>query len=51
MSSFRLPNGGRIDRSKPLDFSFDGKPMQGFSGDTVASALLANGRLLVGRSF
>ncbi|OJG00109.1 sarcosine oxidase subunit alpha family protein [Pararhizobium antarcticum] len=51
MSSFRLPSGGRLDRSKPLDFTFDGKPMQGLAGDTVASALLANGRQLVGRSF
>jgi heterotetrameric sarcosine oxidase alpha subunit len=51
MSSFRLSRGGRIDRSKPLDFTFDGKPMQGFAGDTLASALLANGRQLVGRSF
>ena len=41
----------RIDRAKPLDFTFDGKPMRGFAGDTLASALLANGRLLVGRSF
>ncbi|CAN7214848.1 sarcosine oxidase subunit alpha family protein [Pararhizobium sp. LjRoot235] len=51
MSSFRLSRGGRIDRAKPLDFTFDGKPMQGFAGDTLASALLANGRQLVGRSF
>ncbi|MFT2213372.1 sarcosine oxidase subunit alpha family protein [Rhizobium giardinii] len=51
MSSFRLSKGGRIDRAKPLDFTFDGKPMQGFVGDTLASALLANGRQLVGRSF
>ncbi|WP_428426352.1 sarcosine oxidase subunit alpha family protein [Pararhizobium sp.] len=51
MSSYRLSKGGRIDRAKPLDFSFDGKPMQGFTGDTLASALLANGRQLVGRSF
>ncbi len=51
MSSFRLPKGGSIDRAKPLDFTFDGKPMQGFAGDTLASALLANGRQLVGRSF
>ncbi|WP_426127264.1 sarcosine oxidase subunit alpha [Pararhizobium sp. PWRC1-1] len=51
MSSYRLSKGGRIDRAKPLDFSFDGKPMQGFAGDTLASALLANGRQLVGRSF
>ncbi|MBP1859267.1 sarcosine oxidase subunit alpha [Rhizobium herbae] len=51
MSSFRLSTGGRIDRANPLDFTFDGKPMQGFAGDTLASALLANGRQLVGRSF
>ncbi|MEK1932605.1 MAG: 2Fe-2S iron-sulfur cluster-binding protein, partial [Pararhizobium sp.] len=51
MSSFRLPKGGRIDRAKPLDFTFDGKPMQGVAGDSLASALLANGRQLVGRSF
>ncbi len=51
MSSFRLSKGGRVDRAKPLDFTVDGKPMQGFSGDTLASALLANGRQLVGRSF
>ena len=51
MSSFRLSRRGRIDRAKPLHFTFDGKPMQGFAGDTLASALLANGRQLVGRSF
>ena len=37
--------------AKPLRFTFDGKTMQGFAGDTLASALLANGRMLVGRSF
>ena len=47
----RLPNGGRIDRLKPLDFHFDGKRLQGFEGDTIASALLASGVDLVGRSF
>jgi heterotetrameric sarcosine oxidase alpha subunit len=51
LTSFRLPQGGRIDRSQRLDFSFDGKPMQGFAGDTLASALLANGQQLIGRSF
>ncbi len=51
MTSFRLPQGGRIDRAKPLDFTFDGKSMQGCAGDTLASALLASGRQLVGRSF
>lgn len=51
MTSYRLSRGGRIDRAKPLDFTFDGKPMQGFAGDSLASALLANGRRLIGRSF
>ena len=47
----RLAAGGRIDRSKLLNFTFDGRPMQGFAGDTLASALLANGVDVVGRSF
>jgi sarcosine oxidase subunit alpha len=42
---------GRIDRARPLRFSFDGRDYQGFAGDTLASALLANGVHLVGRSF
>lgn len=49
--NFRMPSGGRIDRSRPLRFSFDGRDYSGFEGDTVASALLANGVHLVGRSF
>ena len=48
---FRLPEGGRIDRSKPVSFRFDGKSYRGYLGDTLASALLANGVHLVGRSF
>ena len=48
---FRLATGGRIDRARTLRFSFDGKPYQGHPGDTLASALLANGVHLVGRSF
>jgi sarcosine oxidase subunit alpha len=48
---FRLSEGGRIDRSKPVSFTFNGKIYQGFEGDTLASALLANGVHLVGRSF
>jgi methylglutamate dehydrogenase subunit C len=48
---FRLPAGGRIDRSRPLTFWFDGRRMSGFEGDTLAAALLANGVQLVGRSF
>ena len=48
---FRLPSGGRVARDQPLEFHFDGKPYQGLAGDTLASALLANGVTLVGRSF
>ena len=51
VQSNRLPTGGRVDRAKPLTFSFNGRSVQGFAGDTVASALLANGIRLVGRSF
>ena len=47
----RLPHGGRIDRTRPLAFTFDGEPFEGFAGDTLASALIANGVSLVGRSF
>lgn len=49
--SYRLPVGGRIDRSKPLNFTFNGRAYQGYAGDTLASALLANGVRLIGRSF
>ena len=48
---FRLPSGGLIDRGRPLAFDFDGRPYQGYHGDTLASALLANGVNLVARSF
>jgi sarcosine oxidase subunit alpha len=47
----RLSAGGLIDRSRRLDFTFDGRAMSGFAGDTLASALIANGVKLVGRSF
>ncbi|HQV02237.1 MULTISPECIES: sarcosine oxidase subunit alpha family protein [unclassified Novosphingobium] len=47
----RLTSGGQIDRTQPLRFSFDGKSLAGFKGDTLASALLANDIRLVGRSF
>jgi sarcosine oxidase, subunit alpha len=47
----RLPTGGRVDRSQPLSFRFDGIGYQGFAGDTLASALLANGVRIAGRSF
>ena len=48
---FRQPEGGRIDRAQPLVFEFDGRRFTGCQGDTLASALLANGVHLVGRSF
>ena len=44
-------SGGLIDRSRSLNFSFDGKTYTGHAGDTLASALLANGVRLMGRSF
>ena len=50
-ASLRLDRGGEIDRTKPFAFTFDGKPYTGFAGDTLASALLANGVHLVGRSY
>ena len=47
-----MPGGGSaIDRSQPISFRFDGREMLGFAGDTLASALLANGVAIVGRSF
>src|SRR6267142_1690510 len=47
----RLPEGGRIDRTRRIPFRFDGTAYEGFAGDSVASALLAAGVRLVGRSF
>ena len=50
--STRLNKGGRlIDRSKAVEFTFNGKTMRGYAGDTLAAALLANDQMLVGRSF
>ena len=48
---FRVDGAGDIDRSAPLKFTFDGRRYEGYRGDTLASALLANGVHLVGRSF
>ncbi|WP_193180065.1 sarcosine oxidase subunit alpha family protein [Nisaea sediminum] len=48
---FRISSGGEIERTQPLGFRFDGKNYIGYQGDTLASALLANGVRLVGRSF
>ncbi len=42
--SFRLPEGGLIDRDRPVQFDFEGQKVSGFAGDTLASALLAAGR-------
>ncbi|TDE40831.1 sarcosine oxidase subunit alpha family protein [Antarcticimicrobium sediminis] len=50
--STRVATGGRlIDRARPVRFTFNGKSLTGFAGDTLASALLANDQMLVGRSF
>jgi len=51
MSAFRRPGRGRLQHDFSLSFSFDGKTYQGRKGDTLASALLANGIHFVGRSF
>ncbi len=48
---FRTRSGGRVDRATPLRFTFDGRSYAGLAGDTLASALLAHGVHLVGRSF
>ncbi len=51
MSQSHRTHGGQIDRTKTVRFTFDGLPYQGHPGDTLASALLANGVRLMGRSF
>lgn len=51
MTSYRLPSDGFVDRSKSVTFSFNGRRYQGYQGDTLASALLANDVYVVGRSF
>ncbi|WP_172328465.1 sarcosine oxidase subunit alpha [Mangrovicoccus sp. HB161399] len=51
MSQYRVPGKGRVDTSRAVSFTFDGKRFKGAKGDTVASALLANGVHLMGRSF
>ncbi|MBZ9965935.1 sarcosine oxidase subunit alpha family protein [Mesorhizobium sp. BR1-1-2] len=50
-ASRRSTGGSAIDRSHPIRFSFDGAAVQGFAGDTIASALLAADVAVVGRSF
>jgi len=49
--SARLSSGGRINRQRVVNFRFNGRAYQGFDGDTLASALLANGVSLVARSW
>ena len=49
--NFRLDKGGLINRDKKISFKFNGKNYFGYEGDTLASALIANGIHLVGRSF
>jgi len=49
--AFRLAGGVSLDRARPLSFTFDGVAYGGYEGDTLASALLANGVRLVGRSY
>ena len=51
MTQVNRLDGGLIDRDTPLAFTFDGRPFTGYAGDTLASALVANGVRLVGRSF
>jgi len=51
MSGWRLETGGQVDRDAPLEFTFDGQLVLGFAGDTLASALLASGTRVLGRSF
>ena len=48
---FRLSKVGYINRDKKISFTFNRKKYFGYEGDTLASALLANGVHLVGRSF
>ncbi len=49
--AFRIAYGGLIDRSRTIDFVYDGHTYEGYAGDTLASALLANGVRVCGRSF
>ena len=51
VQEYRTETGGRINREKPLSFKFNGKKYHGYEGDSLASALLANGVSVIGRSF
>jgi len=50
-NSNRLPSGGQIDRARPIPFRFNGRSYLGYEGDSLASALIANGVTLTARSF
>ena len=49
--NFRNADGGAVDRTQVLRFTFDGRQYEGYAGDTLASALMANGVRLLARSF
>ena len=51
MSGYRLARGGIVERARPLGFTWDGRAMEGLAGDTLASALMANGEHILARSF
>ncbi|MGI9334513.1 MAG: 2Fe-2S iron-sulfur cluster-binding protein, partial [Gammaproteobacteria bacterium] len=51
MQPYRVFGAGRVRHGRPVEFSFNAERFEGFGGDTLASALLANGVHLVGRSF
>ena len=47
----RIADGGLVDRDRSIEFRFNGKAYRGYAGDSLASALLANGVRLTARSF
>ena len=51
MTGYRLSQKGRINRSSPVSFTFDGQKIEGFEGDVATSALLASGERIFGRGF
>jgi sarcosine oxidase, subunit alpha len=51
MTRLPAPYGTRIDRSAPVTFRFEGRTVQGYRGDTIASALMADGQMMLSRSF
>ena len=51
MSAQRLQSGGRINRQQRIDFTWDDRPLKGYEGDSLASALLAANEKVLGRSF